>query len=513
MKRKELVITGIFILFLSLLSFAAFWRILYFDFFQDDSIVLWSALYNPIVAIHPFQYFRHPGSLLEFFTFAYLFGKQAIWWQLFGIVTKIATSYLVGIFAYRLTKSGWVGTLSAVFFATSYIGMDSLDSPLMTVPVLVAIAILASLIYLMKALTENKKYIWHFLVYFIVSFLLDPGRAFPLLGIVPFFLFFFPKSANTDSVKKFLKSMYITFFVVGIPLFFSWYLHYASDYGIQKYLQLLFKDPKKIKDIGNFLATVANAFTEPIYGLTLVTPFYEFADYARPFGILGIGLFVGMLGSFFLFLRKKSQRWLLISFFLFWAFAFYFPNWLAEPRAPMAAENHYLFISSIGIICLISFLVSSFHSKILLLIISFLFVAINIYKANVLLAAQFPYRSASYIEKAFQTMVATVPHNEAGDVFLLKNGGVILQHALIPWGDIRYLLVRGDKNYSHMPFLTDDEPTVFSLVCPTSKKNAPVPLSHVFTWKQVQGVLVNQTQKERNTLEQMAEIKGCKVER
>src|SRR5260221_12604451 len=105
----------VYVPLLSLLSLINFWRGLYFYFFQDDFQFLWVGLYHPLF----FLTFRHPGTPLEAFFLAPIFGLHPLPWEVLGIGLKVCVAYLVGVFLYKITDSKKAGVIAAIFFSVA----------------------------------------------------------------------------------------------------------------------------------------------------------------------------------------------------------------------------------------------------------------------------------------------------------------------------------------------------------------------------------------------------------
>lgn len=512
----------IFIATIFLLPFICFWKVLSFEFFQDDYYFLWNAIYNPFVQIINF---RHPGIPIEAFLLVPFFGLHQIVWEILGILLKGITAYLISIFLYKLTNSTRTGVLAGLFFAISYAGISIVGAFNYHGPAQVAIPLLIALIYLVKSIREDKKHFWKFVIFLIFAILPDPARTLPIFVMLPFFFFLFPMSKNMRAVQQFLLKFILVFFAVGIPLLATWYVVFSIGKGTQleMFIKRMHTNPQntivQLKYVGNFFATMTNLFTEVVYGLQANGPGYETANYTRSFGIIGIGILLAGITSLFYYFRRKSRFFLLISFFIFWIYVFYLPNWLAEPRVSMTSQNHYLFLSSIGYICLIAYILSFIKKQWLLIVMCVSFILLNIYKDTTTLSLEFPYRSAATIDSTWHTVskdvVKTAPH----DIFLFTGNIMWLSNSIIFDGAYYFLLLKNDSNISDLPQLTFDETLVFDRLCSPTKRvsyynsvisYSQVALSNIFAWEEKSpGILVNRTQQEREKLLLEAQQKNC----
>jgi hypothetical protein len=500
-------------LLLTILSFASFWKVLLFGFFQDDSYFLWNGLYDPF---HEFINFKHPGTPLEALIFTHLFGLNPVLWGLFGIALRVFTAYLVGVFFSKLTKSRLAGLLSAIFFSVAYAGASVVTSMNYHLPALVAICLLLSLIYFLKSAGERENYFWQVIIFLCLGIMLDPARAIPVLCIPPFLLILLPKTKKTVSMKQFLIKYYIAFFAVGAPILAWWFFSFSlgNDAQIVHMLRAIYHNPQNMikgtKTIGHFFASITNLFTDVVYRLQSDAPKYETSNYIRPFGAVGVGIVASSIVLFIRFIQKKSRPLGIIAFCIFWTYLFYLPNWIAEPRAPMTSQHHYQFISAIGYICLVAYSVSRIKKTQLLIFVSAAFILLNIYTSNTLLSLQLPYRSQALIEKAMRTITSTVPAKEA-NVVLLFSGDVHWFENSILWDfGPHFQLLTADSDRSRMPEVTTDEIFVVDRLCAPTKKYPQLPVSHLYAWNIVSaGVLMDTTQQTRDRLQFLASTRGC----
>lgn len=513
----------LFIVLLTALSFASFWKILSFDLFQDDWFFLWNGLYDPFVQ---FFNFKHPGTPLEALVFGPIFGANPILWALLGIVIKITASFLTGIFLYKLTNSRKAGILSAFFSSVAYAGMSTITTFNYHLPALVAIFLLLSLIYLLKSMQEEEKQYGKFIIFLIIGIALDPARGLPILLIFPFFFFLFPSTKRVEQTKKFLKKFLFFFFFIGIPFLALWFFTFSlgHDSQLSHFLHGMQTHPQqtivKTKAIGNFFASMTDLYTQVVYNMQPLPPKYETAVYSRVFGVTGIAIFITGIIFFVYFLKTKNKNLGILSLLIFWTYIFFLPNWLAEPRAPMDSMHHYQFLSSIGYICLVACLLTRIKKNWIIVGGSAVFILLNIYQNNKLLALQAPYRSSAYIEKSTNTILQTIPKREK-NIMLFFTGNTDWLFYSTYW-DIgsRILLFTKNADYHYLTQETFDESYVVSKLCsPTIDESVYGPLkrpqlslSHLYSWEvKSPGVLINNTQQIREIVKKQAEAKGCRV--
>lgn len=502
------------VILLSVICIASFWKILTFGFWIDDWGLLWGSLYNPSSLL---RFFDHPGSPLMFYTLSHIFGLNSVPWYIFLLCIKVLTAYLVGLFLYKFTNSKIAGVIGAIFFTASYAGYQAIDAPSSSTAALVGVFLVLSLIYFIDAFTKHKKYFLVSFLFIALSFFLDPGRAIPMVFIVPFLLLFFPRTKEIIVIQKLLAKIFLIAIVIGAPLFIFWFTHFKHDSQIGRLFQHPIYFITKIDRIRNLFASIGNLFIGLIYPVKENE--IDVSVYSPIFGVSGIILLFIGIGTFINFLRKKSKTIGIISFFIFWVFIFYLPNFLSEPRAPMAGPNRYLYLSSIGFIYLIAYLLSKLHKRLVVIGLSGLFVLLNIYRANSILSWQSSYRQASVINNMWSTIDRDVPKNEVNDIFIFTGQQPWLQQNLDFSVYYPFLIKRKfHANYSEFPIVTRDEKTILTYLCSNGKiqigskfyQKTQIPITHLYAWQvKSPGVLVNISAEERKYFSEKAKEKVC----
>jgi len=499
------------LLFLSLLvilTFGTFWRVLYFDFWKDDWFIMWCMKFGQSSC----PYYHHPATLLQFFVLTHLFEQNAVLWQLFGIIMRIIISFLVGIFLYKLTLSKLSGFISGVFMAVSYAGLESIYFPSGQTVALVAIPLLISLIYFINALNGKKGSIWLFTTFLLLGIILDPARIIPILALIPIIYYLVP-SNKKKLIKKLLVWFYILCTVLGVPILTLWLFAFSSHSLLVKSIFNSIHNPlfflSKIRLIGNLFASVANIFTGIIYSLQQDE--HNTGLYSKLFGRIGAVIIVSGIGFFLYFLKKKSRTAGIISLFTFWTFLFYLPNWLSEPRAPMAGPHRYIFLSSIGFICLIAFLLSKIKYKWIIILLSIIFISLNIYKTNSILNWQSSYRSIDVVEGIWKTVDNDVEKGQQHVILAFVGEQPWLSQSIELSASAPFMLRRNiHGNVSGFPVMTRDPSLILSYLCPTSKKIIKIHIAQVYEWEVLKGgKLKNVSVSERRMLKNLAKDQSC----
>jgi hypothetical protein len=505
---------------LVLLTFASFWRVLSYGFWIDDWPLLWGSLFN-IQAT--FRFYDHPALPISVFILSHIFGLNHVLWNLYGLCLKVLTALLTAYFLYKFTGSKIAGFLAGILFAASYAGLEVVDTPSISAIGIVAIALLISLIFFIKGMKENKSFLWISLLFLVVSLFLDPARAMAVLFIYPFLLLFFPNASKQLHKLKFLLKFLVVTALLGIPLFAIYLVHFKSDSQVAHAVSMLFHSPlnflSKLNRLGNLFASIANLFIGPIYSLK--QDVLDIGEHSRLFAITGAILLLVDLFAFGKFVREKSRAWGIISLFIFWTFIFYFPNYLSEPRAPMAGPHRYLFLSSIGLACLLGYILSLIHRKWLVVLLSCLIIILNIIKSNSILVWQSTYRSANTIDSMWHTVDREVPKNETNDLLVFKGQEPWLTQDIYFSQLAPFLIQRKmGTNYGDFPSLITIESDIPKYLCSPVTFNIgrrtytkkQISISHIYGWNVVApGKLINITPNVRKYAEKLVNQKGCRL--
>lgn len=517
-KRYEKLLWNFLII---LLSLASFWRVFSFGLWKDDWSLIWSSLYN---TYYYHGYFNHPGTPLEFFLLSRLLGTNAFLWQSVGFLLHVAVSILVGLFIQTFTRSKKAGILAGLFFAVSYLGLETIYFPSVQVIQLATIPFLLSLISFIKSFKKFSPNFLFSIFYFLLSLALDPPRIAPIIIFIPFLLFLFPENKTIKQLKKIIFIVYPVFFILISIALVWWFTNYSLGTLLgnalhQKTLTLSFMF-SKAHVLGHFFATIANIFTGLIYSLEQDEQ--NTGIYSRVFGYLGFGIFLATIGDCITWIKTKKQSFGMISFFLLWIFLFYIPNWVSEPRAPMAGAHRYIFLSSIGFVGLIAYLLSFLKANKLFFFLSVAFIALNIYKTNALLSWQYIYRSDAVVNTIWNTINHDVPAKETNSIFMFYGAQPWVSEDIGLSGSAPFALLREQfTDPTQMPIFTVDTNAILNYLCQphqriinlyfTAYKNDKVPLSHIHAWNVLPGgKLVDISEKERLILKQKAGKDGCK---
>lgn len=486
MKKNNLLL----LVLLTIITLFTFHKTLQFGMWIDDQKLIWASLYDIKSSL---PYYNHPGLPLTFLVLSRLFKEHYFLWQLFGLSLKIFGAFLLGNFVYEITQSKKAKIVSSILFATSYIGFEAIAAPIMNISAVVTLPMLLALIYLTRSITQNLQYIKGFLLFFILSLFLDPGRMLSCLFMLPFFILLFPDSKLKRKVISFATISILVISIVSFPFLVVWFFLYVQHSQIVIGLTGLVTQTSdflpKINRIMNLFAAVGNMF------IGLVIPMSQNEQntgvYNRLFGYSGV--IVWIAGIIFLIhsLQTKSKRSSIISFFILWTFIWYIPNWFSEPRAPMAGPHRYLYISSIGLVSLISYLLSLIKRKRIVILYVFLIMSANIVKAHTLLTWQSSYRDKQVTERIWKHIESETQDN-LSYIFIVTGHQPWLSQNIILFGGDRYLLRKKIADPTFMPLITTDASQIIASLCQT---NIPNPLTRIRGWEvQSPGILTSTTE-------------------
>lgn len=528
--QKKKQTTFLWITSIVALNIASFWRLLTFGLWKDDWSLIWASLYN---TYYYKGYFNHPGTPLEFFLLSPIFGTRAFFWQSFGLLLHVIVSVLVGVFITELIKSKKAGFLAGVFFASSYLGLETIYFASTQVVQLAAIPLLLSLIFFIRSLKNFKNNFLFFFCFLLLSMVLDPPRIAPIILLLPLLLFVFPKNETIDSLKRFAQIIYPVslLFIAGVLTW--WFIKFSPGTLLGQAIHQTFRNPifllQKSHVLGHYFAAMANIFTGLLYGIGQDEQ--NTGVYTRLFGYAGLGIFLATLATIGLWIKIKKQFLGLLTFFLLWIFLFYLPNWLSEPRAPMAGAHRYVFLSGIGFVGLVAYLLSLVQSKKLFITLAAVFILLNVYKANALLMWQYTYRDNAIVTNIWNKVNHDVLQKETNSIFMFFGAQPWVGQDIYLSGSAPFAIIRNGSasspqeyfiNPTQTPIMTADTKAVLGYLCyPHQRiinlsfvayKKDRVPLSHIHAWQVLPGgKLVNISAKERALLKETADHLNCSL--
>lgn len=494
------------LLLLISLSFITFWRILFFDLWIDDQKLLWASLYH---IPSSFPYYNHPGLPLTFLVLSRLFGETYILWQIFGIVLKAIVSYLVGIFVFILTQSKRAGFLSSVFFAVSYVGLETIAAPIMNISAVVAIPMLLSLITFLISIAGRKQLFILSVVFFLLSIALDPGRMFSYILVLPLFLSLYPSSIQIKKINPLFLRGLLILSIIALPLFVYWFWSFVSHSQIVIGLTGLISDPlvyiPKVNRLLNLFAAVGNVFIG--LGIQMHQNEQNTGEYRTLFGLTGLLICViGLMMYVYSYLRH-SRTLRIIAVCMLWTYIFYIPNWFSEPRAPMAAPHRYLFLTNIGYVALLGYVLSLFKRHSVIILCSVYIVFLNINKSQQLLIRQSSFRHRDVINAIWNVIESETPHTSERFIFVFTGEEPWLHQSVELFGSERFALRNNITNPNILPLVTNNQQIIVQELCRTPRDTS---LSRLFSWRIVGPAnVISETEQVRRLYQSLLQTSPC----
>lgn len=504
---------------LVLLSVAVYWQVLFFTFSKDDWGLLWGSLYDPSVYL---SYVIHPVTPIEFFILSHVFGTNYILWQLFGIVIRACIALFSGYFIFALTKSQKAAILAAVFVATSYAGIESIHFMSAHATAISFLFMLWGLYAWVRYIQKKSPSILYSSVLLCIGFLLDPGRAIPLIFVIPFsFLLFSKRKIHRDTLKKY-ASFIIPIFFIGAAFFLFWYITQSRDSQFDIFLAKFIHDPsvffKKLYLLGNYFGSIGNLLTGWI--IPNVQDAQNTGTYSKL--IARIAFIVCLISGFILFAayKKKSISLKLISFFLVWIFIWYIPDWLFEPRTPMAGSHRYLLISGVGLSILLAYGISLVKRKTFLFVLAGIIIFLNVATTQRILTYQDTFRSAKAFRFIWEKVNNEVGKEKGPDIFVFTGKDPYVGMMAGLTSGIPFALTRHIAQQANLPLMINDPSVIVKYMCGVNvvqvgrtKKiiqTEKIPLTHVYAWDITSPKNIRSyTNEERKFLRKYAKEQGC----
>jgi len=510
--RYKIIALIVYLVIISSLAFLSLWRGLGFHFWRDDWGQLWAAVYRPELILKEFAAIRlHPGSAIEQFIGAKFFGLNPLAWQIFGLSLRILDSLALSLMIFGMTRSLLFAFLAGVFFAPFSGGLESyVWVSAHTSALLILFFGLGSYFWFRK--NERKFNLWTALILLGITTSISPGRAIFLIILLPIWdLLCLLEGVKQKTLKVLLLHNLLLFLTTYGVMQFVNTSGTFSIAGLSEKLSNVFYNPGLLK---NYFNSIGNLWVGWIIPLQESGSLSSYSKFNTTAGFFLFILFV-LIFIYFIFSRKKFSKILL--FFGLWINLIYIPNWLFDQTLVLGTSHRYLTLSSVGLIGAIAYLVSSIRQRQVLILVSLLFVFLNIVSANRILKEQSKYRSFDIVESLWNKIDSDVPKN-AKNLIFMYTGGDYLRGVALDWSfSIPFGIKRGVLDVDDFPIVTGDRDLITKLICnenvsrPSvgkwSVQKERVPLSHIYAWKLQSGVMQNISEKVR------AEIKenlSCK---
>jgi hypothetical protein len=498
----------LFILAVIIVAFLSLWRATEFHFWRDDWDDNWSILVYHDSSIHynnGVTLRLHPGLAVERTITTRFFGLNVFNWQVFGIILRVLSSLVVALMVFGLMKSKKAGILAGLFMASSVGGLESVTWISAYTSVIFVFFFSIGVYFWVTSLdllgTYNRSFILA-LIFLSISVAVTPARGIMVLPAMA--LWDFLSWLRVRDKKTFLKILFrniflvLTFAIVVTQL--NSMLGMVSYNTILKAIESIFKKPELIENyfssIGNLLISWFYPINEPV---SLGSPTTINLVATLSFILITILLAV-------LFLWKKTRFLQTLIFFSFWTLLFYLPNWVFEKTLIVGSSHRYISIAAVAIPCLAAVVIYKLRTK-FLIVLSVLFIVLNIYSANRVLEGLSGYRSYKIVQPIWDQIDREVPHNQKDMIFMYFGSDLVWGTSMIWSGSVPFAIKREIGNPDDFPIVTGDRELVSKLLCERgvyrpsfgkwSTQKERIPISHLYAWEWKDGVLTNVSEREK----------------
>lgn len=481
-----------------LLSVLSFNHAFNFHLFTDDWYQILGFLYFPDILTIYLQI--HPANFLEFKLFSPLFQFNPFPWQFLGFLLKVIGALSMWPLFIALTDSKKAALYSCLIYAVFVVGIESVIWPSAhSSPIIVPLINLGFYLWIQSGKAQSKSKYLYSLILFCLSILAEPGRAFIVGLLVPFWELlslyqrFSFKNALVSIIRLFLFFVFIALSAVLVQVLFQTASHSGTLLPALLSIRL-----------DNIITSLMN----PLFGWTLLSRQVIYWA-AVIFLVINIVLFI-------LFLWKKQNIYKIIVFLSVWVLLFYLPSmtqYFAKSGLPM--ESRYHVLSAVGVVGLIAYGFSFIKSKYINWLM-LLFLIFNLYVTNNLLLKYSVSRSIQAHDKVWNKIEHDVPKGEIGSVFMYSGENYLHREYLLDYKDtMPFAVRRGITKKEEFPIMTNDKNLIARLVCEKNVsrhslsgdliQKEPIPLSHVHAWELKKGgELENRSEQERDGIKKLA---------
>lgn len=358
------------------------------------------------------------------------------------------------------------------------------------------------------------------MTFFIISLVSYSGSATGLLFIL--FLWEVLTLLQNDlkiayfQKKTFLLRTLLLFATFLILNFFMSERYLYLKTSLENNLAIILNNP--VTAIGSFLNSVGNLligwliYVEEAFGLSKPNLMGLLAGYL---------LITLILTVFILFLKRKTDPYKNLIFFLLWILLFYFPSWMAGEHmvtgsVVLGVTHRYFAIPSIGLVAILAFFISRINKKFLRIFILIAVLSSNIFMANKILRDELSYRSVEIQNKLYNQINQTVAKGKEGESILIFLGNDNLRLFALDWnGAFPFLLKRGITKVHDIPVVTNDIETINKLLCGETDnlslnsgtgsqlnvKDKKFLLENLYAWITVSGDLQNVSEEVRGQVQ------------
>lgn len=482
-----------FLVILIIVVYLSLWQAIYFDFWRDDWGQIWAAIYKPELLLKEWVAIRlHPGSAIQQLFLAKIFGFNSYYWQITGLFLKVVNSLLIGLMFLGITKSKKAAILSSLFYASSPVGLESYVWISANTSALL-ILFLCPGIYYWVTRQRSKRRLLLAIAFLNLAICVSPGRGIFILCLV--FLYELFEFFKKKELKNKLLTKVTPFLILLFTVIINFRLLNASNtFNIGNPFVLI------VRTISN--AILANNLITSLGGLVIgwVLPIEETGSLLMQRYTVINSFFISLLWLFgfiflislslflFYFFIKREGRNNSVLFFLIWAIGFFVPNFIFDSHLNPAPSHRYLTISSIGVVCILAYLLKN-AGKVKILFAAIIIFA-GIINSNRILYEQNKYRSKAIVEGIWNEIDNFIPKGEK-DIIFVFTGSDFKRRYILDWsGSVPFGIKRNIKEEDAFPIVVSENELIKKLIYQEgayrpsigkwSTQKTLIPISHLF---------------------------------
>lgn len=503
---EKFVKNNIFIfLVLFFITSILFFPTLHFDFLVDDWVLLWTSKFHPeLYGI----YWGHPATVAEFYIFERLFGINSVIFNVFGILLRTLTGFVGYLLLSPLTKSKKTGLLFSVFIVTSYIGLQSTtwaSAHIVSIDlILIAYTCYRFVLY---NIHNNKRNLLIFLTLFLITIITDPGRNFPIIGLL---LCFFALQNKSLSLKFLMKKkelkMFLLLLVSTILIFVSWDILVGSFFNstVARHHTHI-----PLKPILYYFGSIVNLAIDPLLR-TFEFALIKFTSLEPMYYFLSVLLIILFAYSLYVFFKSKSLKSFYFLLFFCWIFLFYFPNWISYPRLFVPAIHRYLTITGFGFLAIFSLVITTLFQKNKLfgIFITCILLTVNIATLEFHISQEAQFRDKN-LSRIWNDIQKDIPSKETSTIFYFTGDEPLLTWGVVYSQGNPYRLSRQITDPSNVIIVANILEKIANVLCHRNiqtldyLKKQEVSI-HFRSWNITkEGMVTNTTLKELGNLEKL----------
>ncbi len=490
---------GYFLLII-LLSFISFYPAFNFSFIVDDWYLLWGVFFDKTI-IAEYLRTQHPNVVYEFLLLAPIFKFNPFYYQVVGYILKVVDSFTVGLLILSVTKSRTAALFSSITFAASEIGIEAFTRIGAQNSALLIPTLSLGFYFWFKAKEGNSitKYLVS-LMFIVLGLLGDPGTGIVIVPVIVLWevLNLIQKYSRQNLKRVLIHTGLLFLTIIFITrIFLDSKISDRQDY-ISKHLifianNLFFTTANFLTSIGNFLMGWVISFPEYTH---LGSPSIVTMIFGGAFVIS-----IAILGMIFILKKKESSK--VVLFLSIFSLLFYLPSWLTQTHyveggAISAASNRYFAISSIGLLGLISYLITIIKSTNFRFIVIALVVLLQLWSANRVLIQEAKYRTTKVQNILYSQINKDAPKGSEQRSLYVFLGNSWLRIVGLGWnGFFPLALQRGIINIKEFPAIVNNLQLAKEDICPLDKSTPKYSLADMYAWEVDEQSIYNVTEQAR----------------